>query len=184
MARQTNNVVTYGLHGKIGDLLVFRQRNGKTFVSKVPKMPTTSSKKQKEHRKRFQQAVLYAKSAIANPETKALYEQGAKEGQRSFNVAVADFFNAPDIEHVDLSGYTGKVGDVIRILASDDLIVKAVSICITNADGSIVEEGDALPGAGHEWTYVATQPNDSLAGDKIVITASDLPGNITEGIIT
>jgi hypothetical protein len=43
MAKQERNVVTYGLSGKIGDLLVFRQRDGKTIVSKVPQMSKAPS---------------------------------------------------------------------------------------------------------------------------------------------
>ena len=36
MAKQSNNVVTHGLSGKVGDLLVFSQRAGKTVVGKAP----------------------------------------------------------------------------------------------------------------------------------------------------
>jgi hypothetical protein len=36
MAKQKGNVVTYGLSGKIGDLLVFRQKDDQTIVSKIP----------------------------------------------------------------------------------------------------------------------------------------------------
>ena len=36
MAKQGYNVVTHGTSGKIGDLLVFRQRDGKTIISKIP----------------------------------------------------------------------------------------------------------------------------------------------------
>jgi hypothetical protein len=32
MAKQTGNVVTHGLSGKIGDLLVFRRKDGKTIL--------------------------------------------------------------------------------------------------------------------------------------------------------
>ena len=35
MAKQTNNVITHGLSGKVGDLLVFRQRAGKTVIAKA-----------------------------------------------------------------------------------------------------------------------------------------------------
>jgi hypothetical protein len=56
MATSTNNVLTYGLSGKIGDLLIFRQKDGKTIVAKVPEQSKTASEKQKEQRKRFQQA--------------------------------------------------------------------------------------------------------------------------------
>lgn len=40
MAESKNNIVTHGLSGKVGDLLVFSQRNGKTIVSKAPKERT------------------------------------------------------------------------------------------------------------------------------------------------
>jgi hypothetical protein len=120
MATSKNNVVTFGLSGKIGDMLVFRQMGGRTIVS-----------------------------------------------------------SAPDIEQVDLSGYTGKVGDRILVQASDDFAVKSVHVHIANADGSLVEKGEAEH-AGILWAYTATQNNESLEGDKIIISASDLPGNVTE----
>ena len=145
--------------------------------------PTTTPKatdSQKEQRRRFQQATFYAKAAIADPDTKAAYAGSAKKGQTAYNVAVADFFHAPDIESVDLSHYTGQPGDTILIRATDDFMVKEVKVTITNADGSLVEKGDAAPDAGgYLWTYTATQVNDNLEGDKIEIAASDLPGNIT-----
>jgi hypothetical protein len=57
--------------------------------------------------------------------------------------------------------------------------VKSVHVRISNADGTVVEEGCATQGIGNLWTYVASQNNDSLEGDKIEVSASDLPGNIT-----
>jgi hypothetical protein len=47
MAKQSGNVVTCGLSRKAGDLLIFRQVDGKTVVSKVPEQPKTASEKQK-----------------------------------------------------------------------------------------------------------------------------------------
>jgi hypothetical protein len=179
--KSKNNVVTFGLSGKIGDLLIFRQRNGKTVVAKLPSGSAKSSEKQQQHRKRFQQAVIYGKATTASPEMKAIYETNAKKGRVPFNAAVADFLHAPQIENIDLSDYTGQAGDVIRITVSDDMQVTSVSVLITNADGSLVEEGDAAPDAGgYTWTYTATRNNDNLDGDKIVITASDLPGNVSK----
>ena len=49
MAKQSNNVVTHGMSGKIGDLLVFSQRYGKMIVSKVPHRTAKTSEKQMEH---------------------------------------------------------------------------------------------------------------------------------------
>jgi hypothetical protein len=63
----------------------------------------------------------------------------------------------------------------------DDFAVREVKVVITNADGSIVEEGFAQAGAtGYEWTYHATAENPDLAGDRIEVFASDTPGNISQ----
>ncbi|MDR2774850.1 MAG: hypothetical protein LBC19_08935 [Tannerella sp.] len=178
MAKSKRNPVTFGLSGKLGDLLVFRQVGGQTIVSMVPEPSKTVSEKQAAHRRRFQQAVLYAKPAVESPETGEKYKAAAKKGQTPINVAVADFFNAPDIENIDLTEYAGNEGDKIRITVSDDFAVKYVKVRISNADGSLVEEGEAVKELGDVWIYTAIRNNESLEGDKIVITASDLPGNI------
>ena len=184
MAKQTNNVVTHGLSGKIGNLLVFRQRAGQTVVAKAPPKRKVSTEQQKEHQRRFQRAVLYAQSVMADSDMGAAYNRAAKKGQTGYNVAVADFFHAPDIHNIDVSGYTGNPGDAIRIQVSDDFSVKEVKVTITNADGSLVEEGNATPDAGgYYWTYTVTAVNDSLDGDKIEITVSDLPGNVTQDTV-
>jgi hypothetical protein len=179
MAKSKNNVITYGLSGKIGDLLVFRQIDGKTVVSKMPQQSGKASAKQKAQRKRFQQAVIYGKAATESPETGELYKKAAKKGLKPMNVAVADFLNAPDIEHIDLSGYAGMAGNLIRITASDDFMVKTVSVKIINQSGTI-EEGNATQSEGLQWLYMATQANENLETTKIIVSASDMPGNITE----
>jgi spore germination protein GerM len=182
MVKSNNNVVTFGLSGKTGDLLIFRQKDGKTIVAKIPQTKNDPSDKQLVQRRQFQKAVLYAKAAVAGGETAALYEAKAKQKKRNpFHVAVADFMKAPDITHIDLTGYAGQAGDVILIEVSDDFAVKRVSVSITNADGTLVETGDAIQDAiGYQWTYTATQTNDNLDGDRIVIRASDTAGNITD----
>jgi hypothetical protein len=179
MAKSKNNVVTHGLSGKIGNMLVFSQRAGKTVVSTLSHVKHEPTELQKQHQRRFQQAILYGKASIADADMKEAYRLSAEPGQSAFNVAVADFFNAPDIEHIDLSRYTGNVGDKISVRASDDFAVGEVVVRITNADGSLVEEGAAKPDAtGYEWTYTATQPNQNLEGDRIEVLAFDTPGNV------
>jgi signal peptidase I len=181
MAKQKGNVVTHGLSGKVGDLLVFRQVDGKTVVSKIPEQPKKVSEEQLKHQKRFQRATIYGKSIAADPQLKELYNAEAKKkkGVTAYNIAVADYLNAPDIEDVDLTGYTGTAGDEIRIIASDDFAVKEVHVSISNVDGGLIEEGYASQLVGNLWIYVASKNNDNLAGDRIVVTASDIPGNIT-----
>ncbi|MDR3269443.1 MAG: hypothetical protein LBT83_10300 [Tannerella sp.] len=182
MAKQKGNVVTHGLRGKIGDLLLFRQYASGTVVSSIPRASGKESELQKAQRRKFQHAVLYAKAISADPELNAAYAEKAKSkpGLSARNVAIADFMHAPDIERIDLSGYHGRAGDVIRIEVTDDFAVKEVKVVISKADGILVEEGNAQPDVLKcEWTYRATQTNDDLTGLRIEIFASDMPGNIS-----
>jgi len=183
MAVVLKNLVTKGLSGKLGDTLVFRRVGDRTIVSTAPTTTKEPTEKQKAQRERFQMAVLYAKGMMKVPSAKADYEAEAKgAGQpNAYNIAVADFFRAPDIEDVDLSMYTGAVGDTIRIRAVDDFRVESVRVEIYNADGTEVESGNAMQQTnGIDWLYRATAVNEDLSGDRIVIKASDMPGNITE----
>ncbi|ATA75210.1 hypothetical protein [Capnocytophaga sp. H2931] len=177
MAQSKNNIVTHGLSGKVGDILVFSQRNGKTIVSKAPKKRKgEDSEKQKQQQAKFQQAVLYGKAVLADDNQKALYET---TGKKAYNVAVADLLNAPKIESINVSNYKGNAGDTIVIRATDDFKVVSVKVIIQNADGSLVEEGEAVL-QGIDWIYIATAQNPDLSGDKIIIQASDIPANVTE----
>jgi hypothetical protein len=40
MAKSKDNIITHGLSGKVGDIIVFSQRGNKTIVSKAPKERT------------------------------------------------------------------------------------------------------------------------------------------------
>lgn len=132
-------------------------------------------------RQRVQQAAFYAHDVRNDPERKATYGQHTDEILHSpYAVAVADYLNAPNITNVDFTGYRGQPGDVIVVRATDDFAIHHVHVLIQNPDGSIVEEGDVAPGAdATTFRYVATALNDSLAGDKITVTAFDFPGNET-----
>ena len=182
MAKSVNNIVTHGMSGKLGDILVFSQREGKTIVGKVPDWTHVErTDKQKEVTHKFQEAVIYAKTVLLDNEMKEAYQDKAKEGQSAYNVAIADFFNAPDIESINLSGYTGQAGQEIVVRAIDDFRVKEVSVDIYNSDGTLVENGNAsLSTNGADWIYTTSATNNQVSGDKIVVRASDIPGNLTE----
>jgi hypothetical protein len=58
-------------------------------------------------------------------------------------------------------------------------------INISNADGTLVEEGAAVLGAtGLNWVHTTKAVNANLAGDKITVEATDTPGNITDKQVT
>lgn len=182
MGKLDDNVLVHGLRGKVGDLLVFRIVDGKTIVAKAPTTANReSSPKQLERQEHFQEAVIYGKTVVVTPELKAIYETSVPEGKSVYKIALADFLRAPKISHVDVNEYTGQAGSIIKLRAVDDFMVKSVTVAIYNNDGSLVEQGNAVASPnGLDWVYKATTSNGSIAGDKIVIRASDLPGNIAE----
>lgn len=179
MARVGKNIVTQGLSGMIGGTIVFRQVGDQTIVGQAPvKQDRTPSEDEKAHRTKFGQAILYGKSAVADPTSKSMYQKQADDGQSAFNVAVADFMNAPDIDEVDVTNYTGEIGSTIRVRATDDFQVSRVYVKIEGEDGSMVEEGEALANTnGLDYLYTAKKKNVSLTGDKITIEVNDIPGN-------
>ena len=157
--------------------MVFKKYKGRTIVCRKPDVNETVSQAQIDHRERFKQAAAYGKLALANPATRALYEQAAKEKDVPvFSVCVADFFHAPTIKSVDLSAYNGQVGDTIQVIASDDFGVVNVHLTLKNAEGTFIESGNAIEvGTGH-WNYTATA--SVAAGTPVIayVVATDRPG--------
>ncbi|GAB4379216.1 MAG: hypothetical protein Kow0042_28360 [Calditrichia bacterium] len=183
MAKVAKNLVLHGASGKLGDQIVIKQWRGGTVLAAAPGPregePTAAQRAQHE---RFQQAIIYGKAQIADPEAKAEYAAKAGETRSAFNVAVADFFHAPQIDEIDVTGYSGQAGESIRVRVTDDFKVTQVQLSIVNADGSLVEQGEAVQQAnGIDWVYTTTAGNPDISGDKIIVRASDKPGNISEG---
>jgi hypothetical protein len=185
MSKVAKNIVTHGLSGKLDDLIVFRQRAGKTIVAAKPSKMANPTDVQLQHREHFQEAVIYAKGVLADPQKKEAYEPSATNGRSVYNVALADFLKAPKIEEIDISDYTGQPGGVIRVRAIDDFKVAEVSVNITTPDGTEIEQGLAVQDTNLlDWIYTATTTNNLIQGNKIVVLVSDVPGGQAEGTQT
>lgn len=75
-----------------------------------------------------------------------------------------------------------KRGEKIVIRALNDFRVTTVRVEIRDADGSMLEMGNAVQDLnGIDWTYAATYGNATLPGTKIRAIATDIPGN--EGML-
>lgn len=125
MAKSNGNVVTYGLSGLIGKLLVFRQKAGKTVVADRPKKtthePTALSLAQRE---KFKAASRYAKNAISDKALKAEYELMAMPGQTAFNVAFSDYMKGPKFTLVpEYDHYAGEAGTTLTVEVTDNCLV-------------------------------------------------------------
>ena len=93
MAIVTNNIVTTGLSGKVGNL-VFRRRGNKTtaYIQSPRKVPL--SEKQKIAQLHFREAVARAKQALSvETERKEFEKLAKKEGKESAYSAAISYFN-------------------------------------------------------------------------------------------
>ena len=98
------NPVLEQFRGKIGDL-VFRRYGEEVIVCRKPDAEGKElTPGQATARERFKLAAVYGRTALADPESKTLYESKAKKsGHPVFSVTIADFYNAPVIAEIDLS---------------------------------------------------------------------------------
>jgi hypothetical protein len=188
MAHSNNSLVTGKLRGSLGKELVFREWEGKTVVAKAPKSregdPTPEQAKVQEQ---FFFASRYARAIVRSPD-KGLAEAYAtvlRPRQNVYSRALEDFLTPPVVKSIHTRNYKGTVGDKIAIRAIDDFRVVSVRVEIVAANGTLLEEGIAeLNTNGIDYTYTATQANPApagLVGSKIIVIATDVPGN--EGML-
>ena len=178
LAKVRNNIFVRGLSGSLGGQFVVKQdKSGRTIVSVSPTFDPnrTYTEAQLDWQEKFRDASGYAKDAKDN----AVYVEKAEDTPlTSYNVAMADWFHAPEIQELDVSAWYGEVGQVIRIKAVDDVQVTQVNVVITDNANVVLEQGAAVRAEGAWWNYTttATAPD----GPRVVATARDLPGHIAE----
>ena len=175
MAKVTNNIVTQGLSGKLGNQIVFRAgKGGQTIVAVKPASGREFNAEQQAHHEAFRNAIAYARSA----KDEAVYVVKAQgTTMNPFNAAVADWFRQPQVLEIDTNTWTGEVGEVIRVKAQDDTLVANVRLAITNGNGTTFEQGQAVQADGLWWEYTTTTAVDVNANPAVIATAEDLPGN-------
>lgn len=178
MAKVQKNIVINGLSGMLGDQLVIkRDRAGRTIVGVKPTFPQNRefSDRQKEQIDKFREAVTYAKDV----KSEAVYGEKAKDTPKSaFNVAIADWFHEPEVDEIDMSGWTGQAGQSIRIKALDDVKVERVTVLITDVENVLLEQGAAVQENGLWWVYTTSQAAAGHA--KVIAIAQDLPGHVAQ----
>ena len=180
MAKVKLNPIVEQLRGQVGEL-VFRRTFGKVVVGrKADTEDRDPSPGQLEVRERFRQAAIYGRMALANPTTKKLYEDAAnKKGKPVFSMVMADFLNAPSINEVDVSEYTGAQGSSIFIRTEDDFMIDKVTVNISHVNGAQLEAGEAVLEANESGrrVYAATSTIPTGTGVRISVTAKDRPGS-------
>ena len=181
MAGVKLNPILQRVRGKVGDL-IFKRLNGTMFIARKPDVgKRVLSPAQVAVTERFRQAVSYGKMAMADPLARAAYQQAAQEKKRPvFSLMIADFFNTPSVDEIDLSAYTGQTGNTIAVRATDDFEVMSVDVKITNMAGDSVEGGPAVKSAeSGRWVYTASTSVPPGTQLRVEVTATDRPGHKT-----
>ncbi len=154
--------------------------DGRIGWSQMPR-PSKQARSEKQQRqtRRFREATRYARSAAR---TMRIYTDLAAKfsGTSAYSLAISDWFHAPEILDVDLSVWTSDEVELIGIYAVDNVQVKSVHVAILDPNGTVLEEGPATFANYDWWIYQTTIPAGSHA--KVVVTAEDLPGHVTEKV--
>jgi len=115
-----NNIFVRGMTGKVGDQFVVRKgKGGQTIVTNKPSFGSNRVflPEQLAHQQAFREAIAYAQSAQGQP---IYIAKAAGTTMSPFNAAVADWFRKPVVHEIDHSGWTGEIGQTIRVRAQDD----------------------------------------------------------------
>jgi len=180
MAKVVDNLVTEGLSGKLGKRLVFRKgKGGKTLLTTRPVFSEdrSFSEAQMAQQEAFGQAIDYARGAKTQP----IYIELAKGTPKTaYNIAVEDWFGQPEILQVKLNGWTGGIGQTIRVQAKDDVEVTHVRLSIGDGNGTVYEQGEAVPSETESgwWVYTTTTLVPMTPAPRLDASAEDRPGNI------
>lgn len=178
MAKVRENIVIQGLSGSLGDQLVIKiDKGGRTIVSVKPAFDEGRefTPAQQAQQQAFREATAYAKEAHEDEVYTTKAEGTAKS---AYNVAVADWFHAPEILEIDLGGWDGQAGQPIRMRVQDDVQVERVTVVITDAADAVLEQGEASEEGALWWEYTTTAA--ASGSPKVIVSAEDLPGHITQ----
>ncbi len=182
MTKVINNPLLVGLSGRLGPTHYYREVHGQMQMCNMPSKRKRISDKQVDQSKLFRDASQYAKQETSDPAVKALYAKSIDSQRRSaYNVALSDYMNPPVIHYIRAAGYTGAIGSLITIKATDDFRVENVSVVIYSAKGKIIEKGEAARNKHKPfmWNYRTTVENRGVKGCRIEATAKDRPENKT-----
>jgi len=99
----------------------------------------------------------------------------------TYAVAMADYFGKPQVLSIDISSWTGEIGQRIHIRARDNVMVLSVRLMIreNNDSETTLEAGEAVQSKtdGLLWTYTTTRRVPQTPGTRLEVFAYDLPGN-------
>jgi hypothetical protein len=173
------NKFARGWRGAFGrQFVVHKTESGKSILAAKPVFDDnlTYTETGTMHQAAVRDAATYASFA----ETQEIYLHTAVEtGTTAYALAVADWFGAPKVLEINVDRWTGNAGETIRVKARDKVSVARVEVVIRNAQGDVLEMGEAVQSeTGSAWWNYTTQSSVPLTPfPTLQAIAFDLPGN-------
>jgi hypothetical protein len=93
MAIVSNATLLAAVSGKLGPFVVKRYKNKIVVCLKPENLTAVPSALQDHKRKRFAEAVKYAKAILRDPIKKTIYQEKVREGQQVFHYAIREYMN-------------------------------------------------------------------------------------------
>jgi hypothetical protein len=174
MATIQNELVIQGLSGKVGkQLWVHRKRDGQSRICAAHADPNQSGYNDApdSYHQHLYEALLYSRTAPKVPYDKVSRSRPEHIVQATF----ADIIHPPEIHKIDITGYSGRAGELIGITAGDDTYVAAVGVLIITDEGILIEKGSAILSDQnpYAWSYTTTAAAASQFV-KIVVDVADV----------
>lgn len=182
------NILTKGLSGMLGGVVVYRQLRGKTVMSNRPRKPTRQSDLQRQNRQRFRAAALFAREAMQDPEKKERYRIKARKLNlpNAYTAALTDYLRKPSVNTIKCKG---RAGNLMTIQASKKgFALASVEVALTDAQGTLLATHTAsLKDRGRNEWVVQLPPAllplkdtpDHEHRCNVVVMAKDYAGNVT-----
>jgi hypothetical protein len=181
MAGTHRNIFSWGTTGAFPNLFVaHKTHSGKTLLTTEPMFDARQGyiESLKAHQAATLEATTYANFAS----TQDVYLQKELEtGLTAHYLAVYDWFSAPRILEINVDRWTGQSGQTILVKARDNVTVARVAVVILDAEGTVLETGEAAQSKpGSPWWIYTTQATTLMDPFPTVqAVAQDLPGNST-----
>jgi hypothetical protein len=178
MAKFHHSMSARGLTDNMADQFVIcSTRSGKTFFASAPGFHLGASK---EAHQTAQDAFRAAATYAAFASTQDVYVCRAEDtGATAYDLALIDWFGKPKVFEIDIDTWTGKIGQIVRVKARDNVMVARLAVVIRDAQGNVLEAGEAVRSeAGSAWWAYTTRSLVPMTPFPCVeAIAWDLPGN-------
>ncbi|MEO6005184.1 MAG: hypothetical protein ABIZ04_01925 [Opitutus sp.] len=175
MAKVKLNPALASIGGEI-DGWVYRQQFGQTIIAAKPRVRADSSPAQRERQEKFARASEYARDVLRDPLQRKSYQALATQRAKPVNaLLIKNWLTPPTIVEIDLADFHRAAGDVIRVLAHDDIEVVAVDVAVETAAKLPLLSGAARSVHG-VWRYELQQPLGAGPQMIIRVTASNRAG--------